>query len=262
MSRQKPYWYYRLKFSWPGRLFTRIKYPILKVQFEVSKKYYAAVLQQSGGLVFDIGANVGDLSRVFLAMGYRVVACEPDPENFRVLKARFSGEKRVVLLQKAVAHHSGMALIYQAAAHGGSLSTLSEKRKHQLDGLWDEEGVINFDAPKAVETVSLDELVATYGAPIFIKIDVEGFEQEVLSGLSQPVQMLSFEANLPEFMEETIACLKFLKGIAGDAVYNASTDDCTLVFDQFQNFEHFYHWFEHQQATYAEIFCRMQVNKK
>lgn len=262
MVRQKPYWYYRLKFSWSGRVFTRLRHPSLQQQFVQAKQYYSAVLPGQGGLIFDIGANVGDLSAVFLDMGYQVVACEPDLVNFRILQARFTGNKRITILQKAVAQHRGEALVYRSPAHGGSLSTLSDKRRQQLNGTEDEEGVISFGNGKPVGLISLDDLIAAYGLPVYIKIDVEGFEQQVLSGLSQPVPLLSFEANLPEFLDETMACLRHLDTLDRLAVFNASTDDCGLVFDQFQSYEIFLAWFRQQEFKYAEIFCSMAIQGK
>src|SRR2546426_609699 len=44
----------------------------------------------SGALVFDIGANVGDKAAVFLSLGARVVCVEPDPRNIAKLESRFS----------------------------------------------------------------------------------------------------------------------------------------------------------------------------
>ncbi|ULQ52993.1 FkbM family methyltransferase [Flavihumibacter fluvii] len=251
-----------MKFSWPGKLFTRLKYPALKKQFDQARQYYAQLFIEPGGLVFDIGANVGDLSAVFLSMGQRVVACEPDPVNFQILKARFSRSKNITLLSKAVSHQSGEAVVYLSPAHGGSLSTLSKKRKEQLEGVEDAEGTITFEQGMPVETISLDAMISEFGCPCFIKIDVEGFEQEVLSGLSHPVPVLSFEANLPAFREETRQCLLRLKNLAPSALFNVSTDDRNLLFSQFQPYDYFVDWLENQEASYLDIFCRMEEGGK
>jgi hypothetical protein len=44
-----------------------------------------------------------------------------------------------------------------------------------------------------VPITTLDAMIARHGMPAFIKIDVEGFEAEVLSGITHPVAALSFE---------------------------------------------------------------------
>ncbi len=44
-----------------------------------------------------------------------------------------------------------------------------------------------------VDTITMDALIGRFGPPSFVKIDVEGGELAVLSGLSCPVRALSFE---------------------------------------------------------------------
>ena len=66
---------------------------------------------------------------------------------------------------------------------------------------------IRWDTVISVPLVTLDELIARYGEPQFCKIDVEGFEHEALSGLSQAVPALSFEY-IPVAIARAIACVE------------------------------------------------------
>ena len=78
-------------------------------------------------------------------------------------------------------------------------------------------------------TTTLDVLINTYGDPAFIKIDVEGYEQVVLAGLTIPVPALSFEFTTIA-REVAIACLDHLEEI-GDYSYNVSLGESqALVF--------------------------------
>ncbi len=61
-----------------------------------------------------------------------------------------------------------------------------------------------------VKIDTLHNLVQKYGLPAFCKIDVEGFEFEVLRGMNQPILFISFEYNVPELSEELDNCIKEL----------------------------------------------------
>jgi hypothetical protein len=72
----------------------------------------------------------------------------------------------------------------------------------------------NWNQTIRVPVTTLDSLIKRFGVPSFIKIDVEGFELEVLSGLTHPVKCLRFEfitANL----DAAFACLRLRYFLAG-----------------------------------------------
>jgi hypothetical protein len=65
--------------------------------------------------------------------------------------------------------------------------------------------------PIEVPVVTLDALIAQHGEPAFVKIDVEGYEPQVLRGLTRPVQALSFEFH-GRLLDELAESLDLLRG--------------------------------------------------
>ena len=69
---------------------------------------------------------------------------------------------------------------------------------------------------------TVDDLIERYGEPAFCKIDVEGFEVDVLSGLSRPLRALSFEY-LPPAHDDALTALEIVERLgAGAYRYNYS----------------------------------------
>lgn len=255
MKATKPDWYFRLKFSQPGRWFTRLRHPDLGKLRANARNYYHSILGEQKGLVFDIGANVGELTQVFSEMGMQVVACEPDPANFIELKARFRNNEKVHTVPIALAKTEGVSDLFSSPLHGGCLSTLSAKRKSELEQK-KEGGHIAFRNGIRVHTKTLDKLISEYGLPLLIKIDVEGFEEDVLSALSQMVPFICFEANLPEFRDETIRCLEMIHALDPDALFNCSDNETSQLFPQDLDHAGFLSWFERQGGPGFDIICK------
>lgn len=144
-----------------------------------------------GDLCFDVGAHLGDRTAHFLALGARVVAVEPQPGPLAVLRRLFAGNPRVVLVDAALGAAPGEAEL-AIDPKNPTVASLSPEWRAQVARAPSFAG-IDWCERRRVRVTTLDALIAAHGLPDFCKIDVEGFEAEVLAGLSQPVAALSFE---------------------------------------------------------------------
>jgi hypothetical protein len=75
----------------------------------------------------------------------------------------------------------------------------------------------------AAEVVTLDTLIAEHGLPRFCKIDVEGYEEQVLAGLNTAIPMLSLEFQ-PERLEAAQGCVERLQTL-GRYEFNLGLDE-------------------------------------
>jgi FkbM family methyltransferase len=161
------------------------------------RRHRAAMLQLYGGfvkagdLVFDVGAHVGDRTGAFRRLGARVVAVEPQPALATTLHLLYGTDRSVAIERLAVGRRDGTVAL-RLNIDNPTVSTASDAFVRAAADASGWQGQIwsrSIDVP----LTTLDDLIARHGKPAFIKIDVEGFETEVLAGLTQPVAALSFE---------------------------------------------------------------------
>ena len=151
---------------------------------------YAKFLKP-GDLAFDIGSHVGDRVSSFRRLGARALALEPQPGPARVIRLIHGRDPGVTLVQAAVGDREGEVTLRINKANP-TVSTASDEFVRAADGAGGWEGQA-WDGTLTVRCLTLDRLIGQHGRPAFIKIDVEGFEDRVLAGLSHPVSALSFE---------------------------------------------------------------------
>ncbi len=184
------------------------------------------------GVVLDIGANVGLLTLPFaklLVPQGRVIAFEPDSENFRQLQKNIS-----------LNACSNVQVFAMALQDNPNITTLQFHVRRAIDG----DGNINRGL-SSIKAISLHTR-SSYSVPCstvdrqvesmklsrvdFMKIDVEGAEFFVLSGAKntiakyQPFIQYEFSNTLDTIMNEqnTAACFEMLKGMGYRQFYIAN----------------------------------------
>jgi FkbM family methyltransferase len=153
-------------------------------------KFYSQFVRQ-GELVFDVGANVGVYSEIFAELGAQVVAIEPNPHCYRLLQ-NLSRRSRVKVEACAAGEAPGMVLLRlsdnsQLSSANPDWCAMVERSDSHRNAHWS--GEIMVDA------TTLDDLAKRYGIPSFVKIDVEGFDDRVMGGMSFRPDALTFEFN-------------------------------------------------------------------
>jgi len=176
---------------------------------------YTEILKK-GDLVFDVGLNLGDKSDLYLNLGCRVIGFEPLKECYESALERFRINPNFSAKNIALDKQKGFEKIYLASYH--TISSMSQdfinevKKERFKDYDWNHERIIQTD--------TLDNMISLYGKPNYIKIDVEGYEYNVLSGLTSQVGMISIEFN-PELCEKTIMCIDYIDTLNnGDTKFN------------------------------------------
>ena len=210
-----------------------------KKKSEVDKKAAMISLYQRwvkpGGLVFDIGANVGNRIDTFLEIGAKIVAVEPQQRCVQILMEKFGN--KISIENIGLSQSEGILEF-----HIADESTISSFSKEFIT----KTGSSRFRRNEWKETIQVpvstcDNLIEKYGIPDFCKIDVEGFELEVLKGLNTKISALSFEYCVPEMADNLYACLERLNVLDATASYNYSIGESfAMSLDQWLYFPEFF----------------------
>jgi FkbM family methyltransferase len=161
------------------------------------REFYSQIIRP-GDLVFDVGANLGNYSEAFCALGAVVVAVEPDPRNLAVLRKRLRRE-HVYIEPCALGSEEGTAELHFADRN--DVSTLAPQ--------WATAATAKWIGTVSVPVRTLDSLASKYGSPRYVKVDAEGFDCIVLRGMSFDPPMVSFEF-LPDNLTVARDCISVL----------------------------------------------------
>jgi FkbM family methyltransferase len=263
--------YHRLRASSIQDLYWRIAGRQWILARERQLEFYRSLLTglRSKDLIFDIGANEGFKTDLFLRLGASVVAIDPDETNQSILRERFAKLRLVrrplTIVGKAVSDKSASETMW-IDGPGSAVNTLSQKWANSLNANKARHAHahsgLEFARQKTVETTTVEDLMCTYGVPLFIKIDVEGYELNVIRGLQRPVAYLSFEVNLPEFQAEGLQCIELLKHLSPVGIFNYAVDcEQGLALDRWLSAEEFLPVFGKCTDSSIEVFWKGLSNE-
>src|SRR5690606_19966402 len=142
------------------------------------------------------------------------------------LKRLHGGDPEVAIVASAVGRATGVGTLH-VSARTPTVTTLSQRF---IDEAGADPGfaAVRWDAREEVPVVTLDALIEEHGVPQFVKIDTEGYEAEVLSGLSQPLAALSFEY-VPAAKAVALECVERLSALGQYRFNYAIGETCRLA---------------------------------
>jgi FkbM family methyltransferase len=180
--------------------------------------------------LIDVGANTGFYSILAARAGKVVVAVEPEQGNLALLRSNIAlNDVPVEIHAAALSDSVGRSVVYG----DGDMASLSREWQGVGEGF-----------KQSVATTTLDEVIGDRwgGKRLFIKIDVEGFEDKVLSGAAQtlarnpkPYWLVETYPRLPTgghcaaFTKvfETMHAAGYVACLASDRSHIVTTDDVT-----------------------------------
>ena len=140
-------------------------------------------------LFVDVGANVGSYTILASSVcGARSLSVEPDPDALRALRRNIESNKiedRVTVVEAALGSAAGTARF--TVGHDTTNRVVME-------------GEIG---TRVVQVKTLDECLKCMN-PVFIKIDVEGYETEVIAGAAATLRNPSLLAIQLETVDESV----------------------------------------------------------
>ena len=171
-------------------------------------RFYSQFIHK-GDLCFDVGANLGQRTDIFIELGAKVICIEPQSSCIKELDSLYGKNNNFTIIPKGISAKEGQIemLICDKLS---SLSTMSSR--WQQDSIHAKEYGYKWEKKETVPVTTLDNLISEYCLPVFCKIDVEGFEYQVLNGLNKAIPFISFEFNTG-FFDEANKCINRLLDI-------------------------------------------------
>ena len=150
-------------------------------------------------LIFDIGFNVGEFTQTCFNKykDCNVIAVEANPTLANNVSPHFFTNYNFTLHNNLVSDKEGENIDFYVSPIASGVSTAStefmQNSRFTKGSKNLPENSITWNEPIKIQSITIDSMIERYGMPDLIKIDVEGYEYNVLSGLTQKANDICFE---------------------------------------------------------------------
>lgn len=192
-------------------------------------------------IAFDIGCNVGKYTDVLIKNGYDyVVAVDPNPYLF--ISSPFNTyDNKLIRVIEAISDKEGEIPFYFCNADTISTAHIdwtTRSRFANREYIW---------KPFKVKATTIDKLVEIYGIPDHIKLDVEGYEEEALKGMTRKyAETLCFEWAEEEY-ESALRCVDYLASLGYTEFGWLETDPYYIQPNIYYNLDEFKSLFKYDE---------------
>lgn len=174
-----------------------------ELEFQFSMRYHErdySVLERFADktdyLILDIGANVGQSAMTFLEItNMDVISFEPHPSCMEPLSAvaKIFGKDRLQIINKGVGSCNGELAFYTPCFDTCTSQVASFSKEWVVDWIqkyFPNKSVDDSDMKEIkVPVVAVDDVLAEPSKPVFfVKIDAEGFEDDVMKGMQRTIK--------------------------------------------------------------------------
>lgn len=157
-------------------------------------------------VLYDIGANRGLYTDVHIDKYDKCVLVDPNPDLCKFLANKYAGNEKIIIVNKIVSKDKNVPFYMCNKADTISTADIEwvTNSRFTKDYSW--------YPVNGIETISIDTLILENGTPTFIKIDVEGYEYNVIMSMTTIQSPLSFEWS-EEKKDEMIKTVEYLSSL-------------------------------------------------
>jgi FkbM family methyltransferase len=133
-------------------------------------------------IIVDLGAHKGNFSKKFIQNSpyNQIILIEANPDLISIIDKKLANFKNYQILNRAIDNQPDQTINFYPS-HNPLAGSTNRELRDQFDQKFEKQ----LKNPTKVKTITLDELIQTYGEIDLLKIDIEGLEWNILENLTQ-----------------------------------------------------------------------------